>query len=243
MGTAFWPAVPWCWVPAHFGVHEIFIGLSAGAQACCHCVLHSSTDKWELYFGLQCLTVGSLHTVVSRKYSLVYLQWHKPVVIVLCTAALTNGKCILACTALQCLGVGSLHTWVYMKYSLVYLQWHKPVVTVLCTAAQTNGNCLFACTALQSVQKLFSDPKPGHCSTGVGKMHPHCPVLLCNAGMCQCKYTFEDLLYKSCSVTQNQGAAALVLAKCIPTAQCCSAMQACASANAPLKICCTKAVR
>ena len=50
-------------------------------------------------------------------------------------------------------------------------------------SSDTAGICQFedSCEGLLFKQ-LCSDPTPVHCSTGLGKMHPQCSVLLCKAG-------------------------------------------------------------
>ncbi len=95
--------------------------------------------------------------------------------------------------------------------------------------------------------QVGSDPTPMHCSTGLGKCIPHCPVLLCKTGSqhaCVTAITPMNICCShKCAVIHHQSTASLVLANCIPLCPvllCKTGSQhACVTAITPMKACCS----
>ena len=69
-------AVHWCWVTAQLYEQQTFIDAIAVTQDYCEPVLQSSTERGECNFPepvLQCSGVGSLHSCMNSKSSLMQL--------------------------------------------------------------------------------------------------------------------------------------------------------------------------
>ncbi len=127
---------------------------------------------------------------------------------------------------LQCIGGGSQHSCTSNKSPYVYLHCHKPALSLFCRAALSTGGCFFA----------ISSAAVHWCLLGallnreqISRMHALLSGFtvqhILTAILCNCIYTYQDLLFTQVCNQQHKCIAALCTAKRKLVVQCYCAKQ------------------
>ncbi len=115
----------------------------------------------------------------------------------------------------------------------VFCKWHSPVLSAALQDRLAAGlyHCKYTYEDLLCIQ-VCSEPTPVHCITVQSKMQsPQLSAALQDrlaAGLYHCNYIYEDLLFiQVCSDPTPEALQHCFLQMAFPSAQCCSARQAC----------------
>jgi len=148
--------------------------------------------------------------------------------------AMTQHKCNPHCSVLLC-KTGSQQAVCHCRYTcggLLFIQvkalqhcsGQNTFSTVQCCSAKQahSMHCVTANTPMKICSSNSYAVAQHQCTAALLRATciPHCPVLLCKAGlqqtMCHCNYTCGDLLFLQGAVTQHKCTATLFRAKCNP---------------------------
>ena len=134
-----------CWVTAHLYQQQISLSVFAGPSLLS---AHSSTEQGAIAkssVALHCWVTAHLY---QQQTSIVYLQWPKPAVSLVCTAALSRGQSFKSSVALHCCWV-TAHLYQQQISLSVFAVAQACCQPVLHSSTEQGGNCQEQCgTAL-----------------------------------------------------------------------------------------------